>query len=478
MDVEELLQKYGSKVDRLYDTVASVDVFDRQFGAELTAWELQLQNQFHDRVSSTRSRFRGFVKYTDDPSLVLISPSPWMLEGQFVYFDTSVPVPPDGSYIEIIGSNILVPLLLERRQINVRAIHAEEFDTIPHDITSMVSRPPSFRTLSRMLFENVGMAEASKRVFSQLYVSSPPTLGTIGGLTAGIQAIASQKQVKRLVRFMKDVLPPSMHTPKKTRNVRGVRVDTPGLWRMETGSIGKSQMQTLCLNRRDPSGYREVSLAALTEESTATLPDVPLALATEDFWIETRSATELRLPVIKAAITYQLLTPKVSQRSITSAQKHIQERLEVLRSSYGLADESITRGMILDANDMGRPLSAIKLARASARAYWKEKVTAKDLKKAWDKALEPALKEFIEITEVKDKSEKRWGEETRLDRYNTKVVRALQRLDTGKKGSFGPTIDEIIEESGIKKHEVTLALDKMKNDGLVYEPKRGHFRLV
>ena len=478
MDADELLQKYGSSMDRLYDTVASVDVFERQFGSELTSWERHLHRQFREKVSSTRNRYRGFVKYTRDKSLVLLTPSPWLLEGEFVYFSEGVSVPEDGSYIEVSGKNVIVPRLFDKGQQVVRAVHAEEVETSPYDVTSIISNPPSLRNLSRMLFENVGMAEASKRVFSQLYVSSPPTLESIGGLTAGIQAIASASQVKRLFRFMKTILPPSMKSPKTSKTIRGVRVNTPRLWRMETGSVSMSKMKSLCLNRRDPSGYREVSLAALTEESTAALPDVPIALATEDFWVESGNPADLRLPIIKAAITYQLLTPKVSQRSITSAQAHIQERLEILRSSFGLAESTITRGNLLDSDIMGRSLSAIKLARSSARASWKEKITAKELKRTWDRVLEPALKEFIEITEIKEQSGKRWGEETRLDRYNTKVVRALQKLDTGKKGSPGPTLDEIAEEASVDRHKAALALNQMKDDGLVYEPRQGHFRLA
>ncbi len=103
MDADELLQKYGSSMDRLYDTVASVDVFERQFGSELTSWERHLHRQFREKISSTRNRYRGFVKYTRDKSLVLVTPSPWLLEGEFVYFGEGVPIPADGSFIEVSG---------------------------------------------------------------------------------------------------------------------------------------------------------------------------------------------------------------------------------------------------------------------------------------------------------------------------------------------------------------------------------------
>ncbi len=478
MNAEELLEKYGASVDRLYDTVASADVYDRQFGAELTQWELKLHAGFRERISANKNRIRGFVKYTRSDSLILLTPSPWMLEGEFVYFRDGMPIPSDGAFVEISGPNALVPQRLERGQSSVRAVLAEEVVSQNHDITSLVANPPRLKDLSRMLFENVGMAEASKRVFAQLYVSSPPSMETIGGLTAGIQAIASKPQVKRLFKFMNGILPPSMRTPRISKNVRGINVKTPKLWRMEAGEFGKSKMQSLCLDRRDPSGYREVSLAALTEDSTAALPDVPIALASEDFWIENGNPTELRLPILKASITYQLLTPEISKRSLDSAQIHVLERIEVLRSSFGLVDNSLARGNILDADVLGRPLSVIRLARASARAYWKPKVTAKELKSAWDRVLEPALKEFIEIAELKDSAGKQWGEDTKLDRYNTKVVRALQKLDSGKKGSVGPTLDEISQEAGVDRHKVAMALNKMKNDGLAYEPKIGHFRLV
>ncbi|MFW9918926.1 MAG: hypothetical protein ACFFED_04955 [Candidatus Thorarchaeota archaeon] len=479
MDAEELLKKYGSKIDRLYDTVASVDVFERQFGAELTSWELQLQRQFQEKRTGRNLHYRGFVHFTRNPSVILLSPSPWMIEGTFIYFQQDKEIPPDGAYIEVIGPSIVIPRVLERTQQFVRAINAEDVQVIAHDLAAQVTAPPRLRDLTSMLFENVGMANASKRVFGQLYVSSPPTLETIGGLTAGIQAIASEKQIKKLFRFMGGVLPPSMRSSKRTRkNVQGVLVDTPKLWRMESGSVSQSKMETLCVKRRDPAGFREVSLAALTEESTGTMPDIPIALATEDFWIESGNPASYRLPIIKAAITYQLISPEVSKRSIDSGISYIEERLETLRNSFGLEEKSLARGRILDADVMGKPLSAVKLARASARAAWVTKVASKDIKKAWDKILEPALKEYIEIAEIKEGASSQWGKETRLDNYNTKVLRALQKLDSGKKGSPGPTLDEIAQEAGVEKHEVAQTLHQMKDDGIVYEPRLGHYRLV
>lgn len=475
MDAEELLEKYGSSIDRLYDTVASADVFDRQFGSELTSWELKLHRQFQEHVTATRKLVRGFVKYTRDSSILLVTPSPWLLEGEFVYLPEGTKAPAENAYAEISGTNAVIPRLLERKQSTVRALIAEEISVQSHDITSFVSNPPKLRDLSRMLFENVGMANASKRVFTQLYVSSPPRMESIGGLTSGILAIAAKRKVNRLLRFMKGILPPSMKSPKSVSTVRDVHVDTPRLWRMETGSVGRTKMKSLCIDRHDPFGYREVSLAALTESTTAALPDVPIALANEDFWVESSNPKELRLPILKASITYQLLSPQVSQRSIDSAQSYIQERIELLRSSFGLSESALARGMILDADVQGRPLSAVRLALATARAYWKEKITAKDLKQSWDRVLEPALKEFIEIAEYKENFAREIGEGARLENYNTKIVRALKKLDSGHPGS---TLEEISSESGVKKHEIALALEKMKNDGLVYEPKIGHYRLV
>ncbi len=479
MDADELLTKYGSRIDRLYDTVASVDVFERQFGAELTSWELQLQAQFQERKGGKKLHYRGFIHYTNDPSVILLSPSPWIIDGIFVYFSNSKDIPSDGAFIEVGGRSIVIPRILERSQELVRAISADDIVIGSQDLTSQVAAPPRLRDLSSMLFENVGMANASKRVFSQLYVSSPPTLESIGGLTAGIQAIASERQVKKLFKFMRDVLPPSMRSAKwSRRNVQGVSVDTPKLWRMEAGQISLKRIETLCIKRKDPSGFREVSLAALTEASTGMLPDVPIALATEDFWVESGNARSYRLPIIKAAITYQLITPEISKRSLESGMAYIEERLEIMRESFGLNDESLARGRILDADVMGKPLSAVKLARASARAAWETKLASKDIKKAWNDILEPALKEYIEIAEIKGDAASKWGKETRLDSYNTKVLRALQKLDSGRKGSPGPTLDEIAQEAGVEKHETAQTLHQMKDDGIVYEPRLGHYRLV
>jgi hypothetical protein len=232
------------------------------------------------------------------------------------------------------------------------------------------------------------------------------------------------------------------------------------------------------VERRDPAGFREVSLGTLTQTETAFLPDVPLALASEDFWVETSNPSHLRLPILKSAITYQMLTPAIAKRSIDSGTEHVLGRLETLRESFGLDEKALARGNVLDADALGRPLSTLRIARSSARAYWKEKVTAKDLKHAWNRVLEPALREFMELTELKEGAEKDWGKGSRIDKFNTKVLKAVRRLDTGKRGSLGPTLIEIADEAGVERHVAAETLARMKDSGVLYEPRPGHYRLV
>jgi hypothetical protein len=247
---------------------------------------------------------------------------------------------------------------------------------------------------------------------------------------------------------------------------------------MEVGDFKKSKMTSLCVERRDPSGFREVSLGSLTDSSTAYLPDIPLALTSEDFYVESGDAASLRLPILKSAITFQLISPTVTQRAVDSSTSHVLERLEHLKESFSLKDQVMTRGALLDADVLGRPFSVVKLARSTARAGWREKITVKDLKREWDSVLEPALKEFIEVSQLKADTARDWGEDHPTYKYNTKVLRALRHLDSGKHGSLGPTLREIAEEAGVESHDAAKELTKMKDDGVVYEPRPGHFRLV
>ena len=65
-----------------------------------------------------------------------------------------------------------------------------------------------------------------------------------------------------------------------------------------------------------------------------------------------------------------------------------------------------------------------------------------------------------------------------FDRFNTKVLKAIRKLDTGKTGSLGPTLDEIAEEAGVERHVAAETLAKMKDSGVLYEPRPGKYRLV
>lgn len=479
MDAEELLAKYVESSDRLADTVSSSDVFTRQFGSELTNWEKALVDDFRTRLSSHRFQYRGFVRHTRDPSTILLTPSPWLLEGELVFFPADLKIPSDGARVEVTGRRIASPYHLKRFSEVKQAIGVEEYNEIPFEIASLVSPPMSLRELSSILFEHVGMAEASKRVFALLFVSSPPYQDAVGGLTTGIEAIASQRQVRRFLSFIKNVLPPSMRIKRPpTHEVLGFRISPPKLWRMDAGSIARRSLRELCVNRRDPSGYREVSVGALTHSETAFLPDVPLALASEDFWVETSNPSQLRLPILKSAITYQLITPHVAARSLDAGTKHVLSRIERLRESFGLEEASLSRGGLLDADLLGRPLSMLKIARSTARASWNVKVRSEELKRAWDRVLEPAIREFMELSDLKKNSEDAWGKESRFDRFNTKVMRALQALDTGKRGFLGPTLADIAHEAGVEPHVAAETLTRMKESGVLYEPRTGHYRLV
>lgn len=479
MDPNDLLTQHGSEFDRLADAAGSSDVFTRQYGAELAGWESQFIHQFSERISSTKFIYRGFVRHTKDTSLILLTPSPWLLEGEFIYFARDQTLPDDGIYAEIIGKRVAAPNPLQEKRNILRAITAESVTEILFDYTTKISPPLKLKELSEILFERVGMAEASKRVFARLFISSPPYQNAIGGLTAGIQAIASPTQVRRFFSFLKGVLPSTMkkRSPSLIDN-RGIRIRQPKMFRLDIGSFSKSRLERLCVDRKDSTGFREVSVGTLTEVSTAALPDVPITLASEDFWIETGNPTDLQLPILKSAITYQLLTPTISSRSIDANAGYVLSRLEILQESFELPESALARGQVLDADILGKPLSSLKIARSTARANWNEKVTAKDLKQSWDRVLEPALKEFLELSVIKAASEEEWGKGSRIDKFNTKVLKAIRKLDTGKQGSLGPTLDEIVHESGVERYVAVETLTRMKDSGVLYEPRQGHYRLV
>ncbi|NHJ12528.1 MAG: hypothetical protein EAX95_02575 [Candidatus Thorarchaeota archaeon] len=479
MSSEDLFKRHSPNHDRLADAVAPSDVFDRQFGAQLAAWEMKQHQEFKSRLSGTSYQIRGFAHLTQDARMVLITPSPWLLEGEFALFPPKVEPPPDGAFVEVSGRFAAVGQDGTTKAPNLRVVDVDSHSILPNDYIDNIEPPMNLKNLSALLFENVGMAEASKRVFARLFISSPPLQDSVGGLSAGVQAIASKSQVKRLLSFMRKVLPPTFRGRWNTKHsVRGMSVLTPRMWRLSVGPLQKRTAEALCIRRVDPRGFREVSLGALTDTSTSLLPDVPLALAHEDFWVETKDPSHLQLPVLKSSLTYQMLFPKVSQRTIEAGTKYILAGLEDLKERFELSDASLARGHLLDADIKGRPLSAIRLAQSSARGWWNDKITTKDIKQSWSRILEPALKEFIELTELKKGLDTAWGKDRPIYKFNTKVLRALKKLDSGKKGDLGPTLEEIATEAGVERHAAAEALLAMKDSGVLYEPRNGHYRLV
>ncbi|MFW9807065.1 MAG: hypothetical protein ACFFFK_10095, partial [Candidatus Thorarchaeota archaeon] len=113
MDIEELLTRYGSERDQLADAMSSSDLYTRQYGTELARWEVQLLRQFKEKETHSIYRYRGFVHHTRDTMIALLTPSPWLMEGEFIHFQEAEKVPPDGAYIEVIGRRIAIPQPLQ-----------------------------------------------------------------------------------------------------------------------------------------------------------------------------------------------------------------------------------------------------------------------------------------------------------------------------------------------------------------------------
>ncbi len=472
-----LVSKYSRTGDRLADTSAPSDVFDREFGAQMTAWELQCIRRFREHLSGRRYVYRGFVHHTRVSTQVLLSPSPWILDGVIALLPEGVGPPPEAEMVEVVGRRVAVPGVTRKDM--VAAVMVEDIRVLGDRPLAGVRAPLGMPEISEMLFEHVGMPENSKQVFTRLFISSPPYLDSIGGLATGIQALAARRNVKRLLTFIRRVLPHAItRGVSEYRRVRGVQVRTPRLWRMRVGNVGRKEIRRLCVERKDPLGYREVSVSTMADGNTAPMLDVPIAVSYDDFWVEHPDPRLLQLPVVKAAITFHMMTPRVAARSIEAATKHIIARLEHLRDVFGLPDTALSRGHVLDADLLGRPMSTVRLARSAARGLWRDRVTAKDLKHEWDRVLEPALREFIEVGELQMTTEEIVRAGDTVERHDTCVWRALQRLDTGQRGSTGPTVEEIAREAGVHVSTAERALERMKRDSMVYEPRPGHYRMV
>ncbi|MEM2143026.1 MAG: hypothetical protein QXS20_07685 [Candidatus Thorarchaeota archaeon] len=467
------------KRDPLEQVEGKRDVFERESGSELAEWERTFVSDFRKRIGGQLYRFRGFVRHTRYRSLFFVSPSPWLASGTPICLDPDEDAPPDGSFVEVIGRRLAVPHLIERNGTSVEAFMAESVKSQPLDVTRIIPRPMQLSELSELLFEHVGLEESSKAVFTRLFISSPPYADSVGGLTCGVQAQASQRHIRQLLSFMRGIVPPSFRNRRsRSIDISGIQVDIPRLWRLEVGTYSPAHLRKLCVERRDMSGFREVSLSTLTDPNTSTLPDIPLVLTSDDFWIEPRDWGTLRLPITKSIITYQLLSPQVSEQTIVASVKHVLRRIEHIKEIYGLPDTVMCRGGLLDADQDGRSLSAIRVARSTARSQWKERIVVNDVRGSWDRVLEPALRSYIELVQVKADAADRWGEEARIEKFSTKLLKVLSRLDSGTTTALGPTLDEIAVEAGMDVHQVAAELSKMKEAGVLYEPRPGHFRLV
>ncbi|TFF91843.1 hypothetical protein EU546_08130, partial [Candidatus Thorarchaeota archaeon] len=126
MAFDELIGKHGTSRDRLGDVVSPSDVFTRQYGSEFTEWERQLHHQFRAREGGNTYVHRGFVHYTRYEDLLLLTPSPWLAEGVFVYLSPEQEPPDEGAYVEVRGKSIALPRFLQRRDETVQAFTAED----------------------------------------------------------------------------------------------------------------------------------------------------------------------------------------------------------------------------------------------------------------------------------------------------------------------------------------------------------------
>ncbi len=454
---------------------------ERQFGSEFNQWELNLLKDFNYAKNSRKPCISGCTVY--DRSLgvgrFLLIPAAHLPQDYAICeCPPDIPVPANLSYVTITGTK---KIFFDYWEIFVEKIAFSELKVpIKPEIT--------FSEFQDNLFAKWGgILSPVRELLAFEFVSTPPLLNQVGGLSVTLYDGTQRKEANKLLRYLKGIMPldialgksGSLAIPELAAN----QPLSPFSWRFRCFDADKPLNQQLSsfLDKRRSKRFSEVSVGLGSKRNQPksiydpplTRVDQPTLLPDSTEMLKINNDTPLE--AIKYLITMKMLFPTVgkTQTDLETTLERASQKLIKTAERFDIP-QAVRRHGLFDSNFYGKPQSIVRLALASARSQ--QRLTADNdyishvfesyylkntemIMESWDELMTPKGVEIISLNE--------------FDRQVLKFITGKENKDFGV--SFSQLCERFPDE-----YEVRASVDRLSKDnvGKIYEARHDIFRSV
>jgi len=312
-------------------------------------------------------------------------------------------------------------------------------------------------------------------------LSSPPLHESIGGVSLTLYDSTKTGLPKLVIREIKRVIPSDLGNPFVIRTSYGpIRLQYKFNYRTEDADKPLSNLARTLLMHREKQlipNYDELSLSLFSkrsrpltiEEPPCCRSDIPTVVP-ETTYINSSKPAYVEFDALKYLLWQHMKTPIVVdyEKSIP----FIQECLEKTVEKYRLPSTQLGAYGFLDANYNARPTSIIRKSLAYARAQNLKKVNQEVIQKVFNEYFKWNLDWVYEVWEDLLSPER--GISTLVKVEYREIMRVLRNYDN----EGGIPVEIIAKELNESPYKVQEKLTEMWNSGLVFEVKRGSYRLI
>lgn len=380
--------------------------FEREFGIEFTPYELRRKDDIRKALINKSKEVSGYVRWLPAPNGFLIMPTTTTADPHIACVIepwSGINRPPERSFINAKGKWSY--WARGYSDSTSQRFIVTSFEEMKPDLGEM--KPDlRYHDFKEILFEGIFNVDAATQDFiAHSFVSSPTSLGRIGGLSLSLyNEYDRHKKAGILQRYLLGFL------PKEVLVSESYEISVEGLQRLELDPFGWSykslDIESLVPRQTSELLARPVDQAALSQEISISLfskdrkpkslRDPAAALSDAPIVVERdvekgRGVFEPDPKVFQFMVATHVVQTALPDVTYKKSLKYIDQELEKLMSEYPLLLKESGRGMLLDLNIHGKPRSLLHLGLSDGRSSLQQEVTLD--------AVEKAVKLFIDNLE-------------------------------------------------------------------------------
>lgn len=465
--------------------------WQRESGALWLSFERNRISEFAQVKPNQKVSISGYVKWIAKSVFALV-PTLFSNQIYLICVNYANDRPAENSYITISGSSRLEKLKPKklRSQLNLYE------GILIIEVYDWVSARPDFEIPKTNLTYKDFKTELTARIeglepqirdfLAFTAISSPTFYENVGGLNLTMYDSTKLGLPRLLVKELQTIIPEDigrLHKIETDYGRFGMRYKY-SFFSEDADTPLSKKTETLLFHRKPKTmpEYAETSLALFSaknkpmtiEDPACCATDVPTVVPEDTSIIRGKTGID-QIDGFQFLISNHMKTPVISK--VDASLTVISERLEKLCEDYDLEPRHLTSYGFLNANYNAKPTSVLRSCLAHARAQNIDIINPVHVSQIFDNYFKWNFEYVYEIWEDLLATPIIQGQ--RMASLKVKyrdIIRIIRKYHNTKLP--GVSEDDIIREAKTKPQQTQQLLQECVNDGIIYQPTPGFYKLV